>query len=109
MATDRTYYSGPHLMCGFCDLPREVLTAETALSYPDLGEAHEMGSPLCCDRAADAWRAARRTAIRVDRVATGWRVHWREGDRRRARTWNSRDSRRVAVEFAQYIAKGGAA
>ncbi|MFG2225343.1 hypothetical protein [Streptomyces sp. NPDC048644] len=57
--SDRTYRDGAHLMCGLCDLPHEVLTAETALAYPELGAADELGIPLCCDAASDAWRAER--------------------------------------------------
>ncbi|WP_411140288.1 hypothetical protein [Streptomyces sp. x-80] len=91
-------------VCGFCDLPHEVLTAETALAYPEMAAEYEMGSPLCCDRAADAWRAARRTAIRVEQAATGWRVRWREDDRLRARTWGTRGD---ATELADYLAEGG--
>ncbi|TBO60052.1 hypothetical protein EYS09_08670 [Streptomyces kasugaensis] len=101
---DRTYYSRENLMCGFCDLPREVLTAETALDHPEMAAEYEMGSPLCCDRAADVWRAARRTVIRVEQVATGWRVRWREGGRLRARTWGTQ---KAAIEFADYLAEGG--
>lgn len=91
-------------MCGLCDLPREELTPELVHNYPEMGEAYELGSPLCCDEAAAVWRADRRTLIRVEQLSTGWRVRWREDDRLRARTWGTR---RDATEFADYLAEGG--
>ncbi|MCJ0875675.1 hypothetical protein [Streptomyces sp. AP-93] len=53
------------------------------------------------DAASDG---VRRSAIRLEKAESGWRVRWREDGRRRSL---SLGSRREAEQFMRYLAEGG--